>query len=51
MTDTALSPLLNAIDADNDEAAEAAVLALCATHNAALALLVGLAQSPVDDYR
>ncbi len=51
MTDTALSPLFTAIDADNDEDAEAAVLALCETNAAALPLLVGLTQSPVDDYR
>ena len=37
MTDTALSPLLTAIDADNDEDAEAAVLALCETNAAASA--------------
>ena len=51
MTDTALTPLLTAIDAENDEGAEAAVLALCETNAAALPLLVELTQSPDDDYR
>lgn len=51
MTDAALTPLLNAITTDNDEDAEAAVLALCANNGAALPLLVDLAQSPIDDYR
>jgi len=51
MTDAALSPLLNAIDAGNDEDSEDAVLALCASNRDALSLLVGLTQSPVDDYR
>ncbi len=51
MTDTALTPLLTAIDAENDEDAEAAVLALCESNGAALPLLIGLTQSPDDDYR
>ena len=51
MTDTALTPLLTAIDAENDEDAEAAVLALCESNSAALPLLIGLTQSPDDDYR
>jgi HEAT repeat protein len=51
MNDAALSPLLNAIDAGNDEEAEDAVLALCAGNDDALPLLAALAQAPVDDYR
>jgi HEAT repeat protein len=51
MNDAALSPLLNAIDAGNDEEAEDAVLALCANNGNALPLLATLAQAPVDDYR
>ena len=51
MNDEMLQPLLAAIEADNDEAAEEAIMALSAQDGEALPLLLELSKSPDHDRR
>ncbi len=51
MTDSLLKPLLDAIDAESDECAESAIVALMMRGDAALPALLALAESADDDRR